>query len=330
LSTVGVFKLVGFAYDGMKDLSKFSAFGGKGWSPRTRSLREEIGDLWGSCGISTQYKPLKAVLLHRPGSEMSGLVDPDSVQMLDIPDTELASKQHDQIAEAYREAGVKVHYVDPPGIPTPNQMFVADLMFMTPEGAIVARPASTVRAGEERWVARRLAELGVPIVKSIRGNGVFEGADAAWIDEDTIMVATGHRTNHEGFEQVEAVLNEMGVDVFHVGLPYGSMHLMGTLRIVDEDLALCWPGRVPYDAVAELRDRGFSVYFIPSLDEASSGMPLNFVTLAPRRILMPGGNPVTEAFYSDLGIDYRAVMIDELIKAAGAVGCLSGILEREH
>ena len=58
-------------------------------------------------------------------------------------------------------------------------------------------------------------------------------------------------------------------------------------------------------------------------------MPLNFITLAPRRILMPGGNPVTEAFYGDLGIEYRTVMIDELIKAAGAVGCLSGILERE-
>ena len=313
----------------MKDLSKFSAFGGKGWSPRNRSLREEIGNLWGSCGISTQYKPLKAVLLHRPGTEISGLVDPDSVQMLDIPDTELASKQHDQMAEAYREAGVNVHYVEPPGVPTPNQMFVADLMFMTPEGVIVARPASTVRAGEERWIARRLAELGVPIVKSIRGKGVFEGADAAWIDEDTDILATGHRTNREGLEQVADLLYEMGVDVIHVGLPYGSMHLMGGLRIVDKDLALCWPGRVPYDAVAELRERGFDVYFIPDLDEAVHGMPLNLVTLAPMKVLMPAGNPVTEAFYGDLGIEYKTVMINELIKAAGAVCCLAGILERE-
>ena len=48
-------------------------------------------------------------------------------------------------------------------------MFVADLMFMTPEGAILGRPASTVRAGEERLVARRLAELGVPILRVVRG-----------------------------------------------------------------------------------------------------------------------------------------------------------------
>ena len=95
-------------------------------------MREEIGTLWNDCGIDTQYKPLKKVLLHRPGAEMGELVDPDKVQMLDIPDTVQASKQHDALAEAYRAEGVEVHYVDPPGKPTPNQMFVADLMFMTP------------------------------------------------------------------------------------------------------------------------------------------------------------------------------------------------------
>jgi N-dimethylarginine dimethylaminohydrolase len=46
-------------------------------------------------------------------------------------------------------------------------MFVSDLMVITPEGAVLARPASTVRVGEERWVARQLAELGVPILKGL-------------------------------------------------------------------------------------------------------------------------------------------------------------------
>jgi len=313
----------------MKDLSKYSAYGGKGWSPRTRSLQEEIGDLWGNCGINSQYMPLKSVLLHRPGSEMGELVDPDSVQMLDIPDTKMASEEHDSLAQAYKEEGVDVHYVDPEGVPSPNQMFVADLMFMTAEGAIIARPASTVRAGEERWVARRLADLGVPLIGTVRGTGIFEGADAAWVNKDTVIVATGHRTNPEGARQVSNLFDEMDVEVINVGLPFGSMHLMGTLRIFDKDLAVCVPGRVPYDAVAELKDRGFDVYFMPDLDEVSSGQPLNVVTLAPRKILMPGGNPVSEAFYEDLGVDYRTVDLKELIKAAGAVGCLSGIVERE-
>jgi N-dimethylarginine dimethylaminohydrolase len=313
----------------MKDLSKYSAYGGSSWSPRKRTHREEIGDLWANCGIDTQYKPLKSVLIHSPGPEITELTEPDKVQMLEIPDNNIASQQHESMAEAYRSEGIKVYYVNPLDEPTPNLMFVADLFFMTPEGAILARPASTVRAGEERWVARRLAELGVPIIKTLRGRGVFEGADAAWIDKDTVMLATGHRTNSNGASQIANTLEEMGVDVVHVGLPHGSMHLMGTLRIPDKELALCWPERIPYDAIAELRARGFDVHFIPDIQEAKFGMALNIVTLAPGRIMMPADNPMTEVFFEDLGIECKTVRVDELAKAAGAIGCLTGILERE-
>ena len=53
----------------------------------------------------------------------------------------------------------------------------------------------------------------------------------------------------------------------------------------------------------------------------------NFVTLAPRKVLMPAGNPVTEEFYGDLGIDVVTVKIDELVKAAGAIRTLKGVKE---
>lgn len=313
----------------MKDLSKYSAYGGIGWSPREKTHREEIGDLWANCGIDTQYKPLKSVLVHSPGPEITELTDPDKVQMLEIPDHKTASQQHESMAEAFRSEGVKVYYVNPPDEPTPNLMFVADLFFMTPEGALLARPASTVRAGEERWVAKRLAEVGIPIIRTVIGRGVFEGADAAWIDKDTVMLATGHRTNSIGASQITSALSEMNIEVIHVGLPHGSMHLMGTLRIPDKELALCWPERIPYDAIAELRGRGFEVHFIPDIDEAKFGMALNIVTLAPGKVMMPAGNPLTQAYFRDLGIEYKTVRVDELAKAAGAIGCLTGILERK-
>ena len=56
---------------------------------------------------------------------------------------------------------------------------------------------------------------------------------------------------------------------------------------------------------------------------------LNFVTVAPRHILMPAGNPLTQEFYEFLGITCHTVEMDEIIKAAGAIGCLTGIVERE-
>lgn len=305
-----------------------SAYGGAGWQPRGRSTRAEIGALWAPCGLDSEWAPLRAVLLHRPGSELGASADPDAVNMLAPLDLARAQEQHDALARAYRDAGVTVHLLEPPHTPAPNQMFLADLFFLTPEGAILARPASHVRAGEERVAARRLAELGVPILRSVSGPATFEGADAMWLDPRTVLVGRGLRTNDAGVSQVRATLAEQGVEVIQVDLPYGTMHLMGMLRIVDRGLAIAWPGRLAVRAVEALRERGYDVAFLPDTREALAGAALNIVTLGPRRILMAAGNPATQAFYEQHGITCVTVPVDELAKAAGAAGCLTGVLER--
>jgi N-dimethylarginine dimethylaminohydrolase len=312
-----------------QDLFNTSAYGGVGWSPRSLHLRDEMGNIWGPAGVAAEWSQLQAVLLHRPGLELAASADPEAVQMLAPVDIALASAQHDLMAQAYREAGVIVHYVEPDGKPSPNQMFIADLMFMTPEGVILARPASTIRAGEERWVARRLAELGIPIIRSVRGTGTFEGADAAWINPQTVIIGRGLRTNDEGAEQVASTLTEMGVSVIQVDMPVGTMHLMGMLRLVDRDLAIAWPKRIAHRGVDVLKQHGFRVVYIPDEAEATYNAALNFVTLGPREILMVAGNSITQDFYESLGITCRTVEVDELGKAAGAIGCLTGIIERE-
>jgi arginine deiminase len=307
-----------------------AAFGGRNWSPRTAALHEELGSLWGDCGIRDEFSTLRAVLLHRPGAELARVADPDAALMLSIPDAGLAGSQHDALAAAYRDEGVSVHAVDPPGDAPPNQMFVADLMFMTPAGAIVGRPASTVRAGEERWVARRLADVGIPIVRTIGGNGTFEGADAMWLADDTVLVGRGLRTNRDGAAQVAAVLADLGVRTIEVDLSQEAMHLMGQVRIVDRDLAFVVDGHTPWFAIVALRDLGFDVQTFPSPEEMHNGMAHNFVALAPRRILMAAGNPRSQAFYEELGVSCRTVDIRELTRAAGGIGCLSGVLWRQQ
>jgi N-dimethylarginine dimethylaminohydrolase len=249
--------------------------------------------------------------------------------MLAPPDAARVAAQHDALGETYRRLGVAVHYVDPACQPPPNQMFAADLFFMTAEGAIVGRPASAVRAGEERWVAARLAALGFPILRTVCGSATFEGADAIWLDPDTVLVGVGLRTNREGARQVAATLADIGVRTIHVELPYGTMHLMGQLRIVDRDLAFVWPGRISTAAVGALRERGYEVRHFPDEAEARGGFAHNFVTVGPREIVMPGGNPVSERGYRAAGITCHVVDVDEIAKAAGSIGCLTGVLQRE-
>lgn len=112
-------------------------------------------------------------------------------------------------------------------------------------------------------------------------------------------------------------------------MPFGTMHLMGMLRIADKDLAIAWPRRTPHRTVVELRHRGYEVAFLPDEDEVQANRALNFVTLGPRRILMPAGNPSTKAWYESLGITVLETPMFELRKAAGAVGCLTGIVTRD-
>jgi N-dimethylarginine dimethylaminohydrolase len=249
--------------------------------------------------------------------------------MIEIPAIELISQQHNAMAEAFKDAGVAVDYLAPTVIPPPNLMFVADLLFTTPEGVILSRPASSVRAGEERFVAERLASLGIPILRSIRGKGTFEGADAAWLNPDTVMIGVGFRTNNEGATQASSLLKEVGVESISVTLAQGSMHLMGNLRFVDHDLAICRPDRISDETLDILRDHGFSTHFAPDETEIALGLSMNFVTLGPKKILTADGNPKTQRFYEELGLQCLRVDISEVTKAAGGIGCLTGILERE-
>jgi len=307
-----------------------SAYGGAGWSPRTASHADEVGVLWSACGMDSEWAPLKSVLLHCPGDELLRSSDPAAVQMLEPLDRDRARQQHQVMRKTYENAGVTVHDVVPDQPAHPNQMFCADLLFATPDGIILARPASTVRAGEERPVARRLAALGIPVVAMLTGGATFEGADAMWLDPGTVIIGRGLRTNEEGIRQVSAVLGRSGVEVIAVDMPFGTMHLMGMLRIADRDLAIVWPRRTPHAAVAALRSRGYEVAFLPDEDDAVINRAINFVTLGPRRILMVDGSPVARRFYQSHGIDCLTAAADELVKAAGAVGCLTGVIERDR
>jgi arginine deiminase len=307
-----------------------AAFGGEGWSPRIRTHAVEIGDIWAGCGMDSEWKPLKTVLVHRPGPELSISSDQVNALQLAAPlDLEKARAEHDRMVALYQENQVAVQAVCPGPLLLPNQLYCADLLAMTPQGAILARPASTVRAGEERWVAKTLAMLGIPILKTLTGTATFEGADLMWLDPVTAVIGRGLRTNQAAIDQITHLLAEMGITTLAFDLPFGTMHFMGMLRIVDRDLAFIWPRRTPFGLVTALKEQGFQVKSLPDEPEALSGMAFNFVVLGPKKIMLPAGNFQTLAEYEAMGIECIPVPVDELQKANGALGCMTGILQRE-
>lgn len=311
-------------------MSLTAAYGGPKWSPRSRPLRDELPDVWGDWGVGSEHGRLRAVLLRRPGPELDNITDFDAMQMREDLDPDLARQQHDAMADAYESNGVGVHYVETTRPDKPNAMFMRDLMLMTPEGAIIARPASTVRAGEERYVAEALARLGVPILMTVHGNGTFEGADVSWVNDDFCFVAEGLRTNREGADQIERMLREIGVsEVVRVQLPWGAMHLDGLLSILDNDLAAVWPRRTPFPAVQALIEREFRIIEVEDEHEAHHRLPMNLVTLEPGKVLMPTNAPNMREKYERAGIECLEVDVSELIKAGGGLHCMTAFLKRD-
>jgi len=312
-------------------MSDSATYGGKGWHLREASHKQDLnqGVGWMSCGLSSETAPLTDVLLHIPGDELAFPEDPDHWLMLERPDIQRIQAEAQGLADAYTAAGVRVHHANPSLSPPPNFLFQRDLFFMTPEGAILARPASPRRAAEAPLAAQVLAGLGVPILATPRGSALMEGADVLWLREDLVGVGVGHRTNEGGHDLVRGVLKEMGVETRSIPMPdRGVQHLLGLVNLATDTLAVVREALAPDALMGLLQELGREVLFLPDDAEMLEGLALNFVSLGEGRILMPGGCPQTRARYESAGLTVSEAVVTEFRKAAGGIGCATGVLSR--
>jgi N-dimethylarginine dimethylaminohydrolase len=301
----------------------------KEWLALETSIEEDFLEYWGGgWGCDSEVGRLRAVLLRRPGKEIEGIENPEDCRWLAIMDCEKAREQHDALAEVFRSQGISVHYVENMRDDRPNAIFMRDNVLMTPQGAIVGRQAMACRRGEERYAAEALAQLGVPIVRTISGTGIFETACCLWVDAATVIIGTGNRANKEGALQVEQVLGSMGVETFlHLPIPYGYAHIDSIISFVDKKTAVFDPVRLPWNVWNALKGRGFKLLEAPSPHETQE-LALNFVTLTPGKILMAAGFPETKEFLQARGIAVHEVEISELRKGWGSLHCMTAILKR--
>ncbi len=83
------------------------------------------------------------------------------------------------------------------------------------------------------------------MIGRITGKGKLEGGDVLWVDERTLAVGQGFRTNAEGLRQLRELLGDSVDEIFPVQLPYWTgpqdcLHLLSFISIVDKDLAVVY------------------------------------------------------------------------------------------
>src|SRR5438046_3786430 len=151
--------------------------------------------------------------------------------------------EHDQMVAALRSAGAEVVYVESART-DPKAMYTRDNVVAVSGGAVVCRmgPVGAKpghgRRGEEAYVTRKVAELGMPILRTIHGSGLFEGGSFCWLNEHTALVGLSYGQNEEGVSQVEEVLAAQGVRLVQVDIAGTATNVVGETHCGSQDVTL--------------------------------------------------------------------------------------------
>jgi arginine deiminase len=284
-------------------------------------------------GLNSETDYLKTVLMHRPGPEME-LVDEREPWkkwlMVRKPDLDKALPEYDHMIELIkREAGAEIIFLqnlseEKPTIFPPNQAYTRDHGFMTPYGAVIGTPPPP-RDYEEFFTMRKLLELDIPTIFKVYGSGRMEGGDAMYLDEKTLLVGNGYRTNEAACEQIKAVLENWIVDrVVRVPLGPKNMHLDGVFNIASRTVATVYPEAVPADFITFVEEKGFDIIRVPK--EERYTLANNWLCLGPGKILFIDGeetNVHTRRELEKRGIDVISFRMPELIGGSGGPRCMT-------
>ncbi len=241
------------------------------------------------------------------------------------PDLRRLELEHDALCVALAGAGVDVVLgrTEVPG--DPDAIYAYDPALISNHGAILLRPGKEGRRGEPEAIARDLALAGVPVASRVEEPATVEGGDTLWLDERTLLVGHGYRTNADGIASLAAALP--GVEVVPFDLPHFRgpgevLHLMSFISPLAVDLAVVYRPLMPVRLLQLLDDRGIRCIDVP--DEEFETMGPNVLAVAPHVALALAGNDETRRRMERAGVDVVVYQGDEISrKGDGGPTCLT-------
>ncbi|MEM7171534.1 MAG: arginine deiminase family protein [Pseudomonadota bacterium] len=261
-------------------------------------------------GLSSMTAPLKRVALRRPGPAMLS-ADPQKWHYGPTFDPQRIGAIHDTFAGLLEKAGVETLWMSGDDQGFADAVFTYDASLMTRKGAILLSPGKLLRAGEQDLHRRFYDEHQIAIVGEITGDGRAEGGDTLWVDDTTLAVGRGVRTNQAGIDQLSQILGAQGVQVLAYDLPLyqgeaACLHLMSIISPVAEKTALIYAPLMPVAFWQLLKDKGYRLLEAPIDEfEASGGLNLNVLAVAPGHCIMIDGYPQTRALMESAGVEVQ-------------------------
>ena len=279
----------------------------------------------GAFGVRSMTAPLRRVAMRSPSTD--GDFGGAGWRP---PDPKLLIEQHERLAALLESLGVEVVLL-PPLAGLPDACFVYDPVMVTGAGAVVLRSAKRVREAEAEPLAADLKAIGVPVAGRLTGTARADGGDMLWLDERTLLVGRGYRTNAEAHRQLAAILAREDATLERCDLPHDRgpahlLHLMSVVSPVAPDLAVVFEPLAPVPLLEELRTR--EVRWVPVDADEYASLACNLLAVRPGVAIMADGNPRTRRALEAAGCEVHVYQASELSKGDGGPTCLTRPIHR--
>jgi N-dimethylarginine dimethylaminohydrolase len=246
------------------------------------------------------------------------------------PDVGKLAEEHEAFCNALGAGGAEVLLAET-SLPTdPDAIYVFDPAIVSDSGAIVLRLGKQGRLVEMDAIAADFEHAGVPIAARLEAPAAADGGDTIWLDESTLIVGRGYRTNDDGIHALQTVLPDVKVLAFDLPHLHGSevvLHLLSLLSPLDDDLVVAYLPLLPVRLVQLLQEREIRIVEVP--DDEFETMGPNVLALAPRVALALEGNVETRKRLEQTGVDVSVYRGNEISrKGDGGPTCLTRPLLR--
>src|SRR5829696_1901497 len=118
------------------------------------------------------------------------------------PDADATAEEHAAFVETLRRHVSDVVVGTAPVAGDPDAVYAYDPTLVTDAGVIPLLPGKEGRRGEPAVVADELAAAGLEILPRLETPATAEGGDILYLDERTLLVGIGYRTNVAAAEQL--------------------------------------------------------------------------------------------------------------------------------
>ena len=275
--------------------------------------------------------PIKKILLKHPRNSFINqeIIDKQYLELnySEAPNFNKAISDYDKFVGLLISFDIELHFLPKDNSTSIDSIYTHDPCVVSNNGVILCNMGKKARLAEPNTMEDYFKSIQMPILGRIKAPGTLESGDVVWIDEKTIAVGEGYRTNKEGIKQLKHLLSDQVEKVISVPIPHWTgpkdcLHLMSNISPIDHNLYLVYSRLLPVPFRKYLLDRNIELIDVP--DEEYESMGCNVLAVAPRKVIMINGNLITKQILEKKDIEVYTYDGAEIsIKGAGGPTCLT-------